>query len=678
MTIEERLAELEAAAALPGGLTLRLVARMTDGQPNLRRALEAAAVPHWWDNTILNCVLEDDLARDATAWAERLRQLSVVEPFTAKPNTSNVHEVTRLALRDQLRREGRLAGLSAGALRAFPAPGTDSPPSYNIEHLYHLLSAEPETGAEALENIYQLWKNKALWTPLLDLAAMLDELLPYLEAPTRARALYRRATILRDSRPIDEIEVQVKESLELFNHQGNERAQAQVLGFLGDLSMANNNLSDASLRYSQSKSIRERLAASDPANVKAQRDLSVSIRKLGDLAAAQRDPATALRYYSESKDVIERLANNDPDNANWQRDLSLLLEKLGNIQFSEGEDVKRKASNEPGNIVDVRDKSESLEQSGDLAVANGDLDLALHSFTESKLIRERLAATDPTNVAWQRDVYASQIKLGILNWATNDLEAANSSFTESRIIAELLAIADPANAEWHYDLCVSLVRLGYIAVAQGKLTEAINFFKEEGELWITFKNTHGKYDGWERAPAQVLRKLGNPDLEKCDLTGALNHYKMDKEIDKRLDLKDHENILWLQEQSRLLEEIGDVVLKNELWPGALSCLNLCKTIEKKISSNDNIRIIAIEEKRKPLIKKCGHLIHKLKAKDTTGRWAYYFVLVFTPNEKAFMDAIVGDGTIDLEDFGEVVASCYGEEPNQEVKDYLKKEYDFNI
>ena len=43
-----------------------------------------------------------------------------------------------------------------------------------------------------------------------------------------------------------------------------------------------------------------------------------------------------------------------------------------------------------------------------------------------------------------------------------------------------------------------------------------------------------------------------------------------------------------------------------------------------------------------------------------------------------MKAIEGDGTIDLEDFGKVVASCYGEEPNQEVKDYLKDKYGFDV
>lgn len=78
------------------------------------------------------------------------------------------------------------------------------------------------------------------------------------------------------------------------------------------------------------------------------------------------------------------------------------------------------------------------------------------------------------------------------------------------------------------------------------------------------------------------------------------------------------------------------------------------------------------------IAKRGNLIHKLKAKDTTGRWAYYFVLVMENMEQAFLKAIEDDGTIDLEYYGRVVESCYGEKPNDEVKLYLKEKFGFDV
>ena len=79
-----------------------------------------------------------------------------------------------------------------------------------------------------------------------------------------------------------------------------------------------------------------------------------------------------------------------------------------------------------------------------------------------------------------------------------------------------------------------------------------------------------------------------------------------------------------------------------------------------------------------VISQSSHLIHKLKAKDSTGRWAYYFILVQPHQEKGFMQAIGGSGTIDLEDHGVVVGSCYGEKPSEDLKQYLKNIYGFNV
>lgn len=79
-----------------------------------------------------------------------------------------------------------------------------------------------------------------------------------------------------------------------------------------------------------------------------------------------------------------------------------------------------------------------------------------------------------------------------------------------------------------------------------------------------------------------------------------------------------------------------------------------------------------------VIRHFGHLVHKLKAKDTTGRWAYYFVLVTADREADFLNAIEGDGNVDLELYGKVIASCYGEEPDQNTKALLHEKYGFIV
>ena len=80
-----------------------------------------------------------------------------------------------------------------------------------------------------------------------------------------------------------------------------------------------------------------------------------------------------------------------------------------------------------------------------------------------------------------------------------------------------------------------------------------------------------------------------------------------------------------------------------------------------------------------LISGKGHLIHKIKAMDSTGKWAYYFLLVEPHTERKFLEAMESEAEeINLEDYGKIIASCYGEEPTQEIKDLLKDKYGFDV
>lgn len=85
-----------------------------------------------------------------------------------------------------------------------------------------------------------------------------------------------------------------------------------------------------------------------------------------------------------------------------------------------------------------------------------------------------------------------------------------------------------------------------------------------------------------------------------------------------------------------------------------------------------------QSRRDQLISKRGHLIHKLKAKDSTGRWAYYFVYVPSFRERQFLKSLKSNKAIDLEDYGKIIGSCYGEEPSEFLKNELREKYRFEI
>lgn len=75
-----------------------------------------------------------------------------------------------------------------------------------------------------------------------------------------------------------------------------------------------------------------------------------------------------------------------------------------------------------------------------------------------------------------------------------------------------------------------------------------------------------------------------------------------------------------------------------------------------------------------IVSMSGHLINELKARDSSGKMAYYFVLVEPEYQDKFDKFVSGIENINLSEYGRVIASCYGEEPSQVVKDFLKKEF----
>lgn len=79
-----------------------------------------------------------------------------------------------------------------------------------------------------------------------------------------------------------------------------------------------------------------------------------------------------------------------------------------------------------------------------------------------------------------------------------------------------------------------------------------------------------------------------------------------------------------------------------------------------------------------LLRASGHLVHKLKARDTTGSWALYWIYVPAAKERLFLKAIKEAGTMNLEAFGTVLASCYGETPTEEVRRMMKETYGFTV
>src|SRR5262245_47743622 len=126
MNYDDILASFVAAHGDPERLTLAtLDIFLADRGPGVREALEAAAVPHWFDADILAALLGVALER-ATTVCDDLRALPMVEVFEARAGW-NVHEAARLAIRSRMAgsQNDRFVKLSRLAAECFS--GDDEP-----------------------------------------------------------------------------------------------------------------------------------------------------------------------------------------------------------------------------------------------------------------------------------------------------------------------------------------------------------------------------------------------------------------------------------------------------------------------------------------------------------------------------------------------------------------------
>src|SRR4029453_19277488 len=99
----------------------------------IHAALDAAAIPHWFDEIILRALLDEPLKPDAEKLTQRVRALPFTEPFrTRGASAANVHEATRHALRKRLDRENpeRFRTPSRRVQAALPAISNETAAPY--------------------------------------------------------------------------------------------------------------------------------------------------------------------------------------------------------------------------------------------------------------------------------------------------------------------------------------------------------------------------------------------------------------------------------------------------------------------------------------------------------------------------------------------------------------------
>jgi tetratricopeptide (TPR) repeat protein len=163
----------------------------------------------------------------------------------------------------------------------------------------------------------------------------------------------------------------------------------------------------------KARQIHEQLAAADPKNVDAQRNLVVVTGRMGDVySEGLNDPAKALPYYEQALKLIEPIAAANKDDAELQRAKAFVFSSIADLQNDlqrprEGLANYQRALDiiEPLRAADAEDQMTPqatafiLNGRGSSHLLLGDAAAALHDFSRAETILRNGAQPQPTDIA---------------------------------------------------------------------------------------------------------------------------------------------------------------------------------------------------------------------------------------------------------------------------------------
>jgi RNA polymerase sigma-70 factor, ECF subfamily len=531
MDIDVAISKLKSGQGNVDELTLATLDIIFERTPDMQVVIEAAAVPHWFDVSILSRLLDIDTC-GANMQFERLLALPVVEAFPARKGC-NVHEATRLALRKRLHRDDPQR-FQLLAQRAFSCFGDDDNVS-KVEAIYHGLNGSPDTGAVELRELWRRWTDEGRHEWLHSLYLVIVELLSggQLAPAPRARALLCQSASPHGRMRLTDAESCAREAATILTALEREQDEVDARTQLGEILLRKGESNEALAQYDRCSAILKRTPESEEqqyhlwltfcligralrvqdrsAEALENHELALAIacrhleQKPGDIVWRQRLSTAhddiglvlhmqsklpdAVAAYESSRRILEELVQSDSENSSWQCSLARCHRQVGAVllvqrkppealaAYRQGRTVIRKLLERDGDNPEWSyEESVLCNGTAEALQAQGDLDAALMEYEAALRIQCRLSEGDSGNTVWQ---WALARTHGYIASVLSRLEkhsAALAAATTSRDILVQLTKIDPANARWRLDRFEAHRAVGDLLQVEGRTARAVQEF----------------------------------------------------------------------------------------------------------------------------------------------------------------------------------------------------------
>ena len=463
MILDDLLVQLRDAAGDPERMALAAAQTILSVRaPDLRAALDAAAVPHSFDGTMLSRLL-DLSAVEASALTDQLASLPMVEPFPAR-NGWNVHEATRLALRRKLAGDQPDLFIALSASAAVCWQGNAYVDS--IEAIYHRLSSDPEQAVIDLKQTYYAWGDSGHHEAIDALGTMLEELYNFpLRTDTRGHLLIVLGWIWVYRRPLADIEAMAREAFEIIKQTGRREVMADAHSLLGFVLQRRGQGGAALEHYLAEQGALEELVNEPGVNRRVWRDLANCCIYISRLYIEGDRINEALEEIRKSQKILIRLIASEPDNISFRRDLSLTHSELGRI-YERQDDLSMalahyEADKKIGEEISAAEP-ENLDRQRDLAVSHNNIGriytkrqafgLALEEFQTYRHVIQGLVSVEPLDLDLQRELFVAHLCIARTYGSQQNLTEASVAYEAGNRILRSLIEIDADNARTQRDL----------------------------------------------------------------------------------------------------------------------------------------------------------------------------------------------------------------------------------
>lgn len=301
MDFAERLNVLQAAEGEPALLVMATVDLVHFGLPleereAIRRALLAAAVPHWFDPPFLAALLAVDESEAERLYGQ-LCALTAVEPFSARGHLAvNVHESIRLVLREYLRlsdpkrwrllaERARAHVLLAERARAHVVVSTSV--FVQIEALHHLFAINQEAAAAECETLDRDLMQNPEWRHALAISLREMAATEWLGGSARIEALLIPLQLRIERGETGSLEREVCDVVGLAERYSHSPGLARAQSLMGYVYQSQGRRDKALACFKKSRVIFDQLVQGDPSNTRWQCDLAVAKKLIQDAMAAE-------------------------------------------------------------------------------------------------------------------------------------------------------------------------------------------------------------------------------------------------------------------------------------------------------------------------------------------------------------------------------------------------------